>query len=128
MISTRSKKPSPRFPRAKIAEIVRGVLPKGREFELLVSDSTIKNLKVVRIVTPAWKNLRPPERISKVLRAVNAQLTPDERDRILRFSVLTPAEYREVVLDALPIPQRKGAVPLPAKRKAVRKTNAARAK
>lgn len=55
-------------------------------------------MKIVRVVTPAWKSLRPAARIGKVLDAVNIHLTPRERKGILRFSVLTPEEYQDVVL------------------------------
>ena len=97
MIAVRKKKTLPSFPRAKIHRIVAGLLPKGNNFELLATDSGIRQMKVVRIVTPAWKNLRPPERISKVLGAMDGKLSEAEQDRILRFSVLTPEEYNTVV-------------------------------
>src|SRR3954470_16926984 len=84
------------FPRAKIARIVQGVIPKGKTFELRTADSGIRQMKVVRIVTPAWKNLRPPERISKVLAAMEGKLSEAEQARILRFSVLTPEEYSAI--------------------------------
>ncbi len=74
-----------------------GILPEGKSFELRASDSGIRQMKVVRIVTPAWKNLRPPERISKVLAAIDGKLSEAEQQRILRFSVLTPEEYCSVV-------------------------------
>src|SRR3954464_9253806 len=94
------KKKAPSFPRAKIARIIEGILPKGKGYELRASDSGIRAMKIVRIVTPAWKNLRPPERISKVLAAMNGKLSDAEQQRILRFSVLTPEEYQAVVAPA----------------------------
>ena len=97
MIAPAKKKPAPKFSRAKISHAVEGVL-KGKPFEIRVADSSIGNLKIVRVVTPAWKSLRPGARIGKVLDAVEPHLTPQERKGILRFSVLTPEEYRDVVL------------------------------
>jgi len=102
MITARKKKSLASFPRAKIARIVEGVLPKGTAFQLRASDSGIRQMKVVRIVTPAWKRLRPPERISKVLAAMDGKLSEAEQERILRFSVLTPEEYKAIYRNALP--------------------------
>ena len=97
MIAARKKKALPSFPSAKIARIVGEILPKGNDFKVRTADSGIRQMKVVRIVTPAWKNLRPPERISKVLAAMDDKLSEVERERILRFSVLTPEEYADVM-------------------------------
>jgi hypothetical protein len=47
-------------------------------------------------VTPAWKRLHPSDRIDRIIRAANMQLTAKEQKRILRFSVLTPDEYSKV--------------------------------
>ena len=90
------KKPAPKFPKAKISRALAGIL-KGKHFEIKVANSSIGKLKIVRVVTPAWKRLRPAERIGKVLDAVNLQLTQTEQKGILRFSVLTPEEYQETV-------------------------------
>jgi hypothetical protein len=100
MIAARKKKALPSFPSAKIARIVGEILPKGKDFKVRTADSGIRKMKVVRIVTPAWKNLRPPERISKVLAAMDGKLSEVERERILRFSVLTPEEYADVMKDS----------------------------
>ena len=97
MIAPAKKKPAPKFSRAKISHAVEGVL-KGKPFEIRVADSSIGNLKIVRVITPAWKSVRPGARIGKVLDAVEPHLTPQERKGILRFSVLTPEEYQDVVL------------------------------
>jgi hypothetical protein len=80
----------------KIARAVKRVLPKGRTFTLKVEDSALGGLKVVRVVTTAWKDLRPAERISRVRGAVEEVLSQDEQDKILRFSVLTPGEYKSI--------------------------------
>ncbi len=59
-----------------------------------VLNSKIGGMKVVRVVTPAWKNLPPSDRILRILRAANTELSLAERKHILRFSVLTPDELR----------------------------------
>ena len=91
------KKAPPAFPKAKITHAVRKVIPNGQPFKVYVGDSKIGKMKLVRIVTPAWKSRRPAFRISRVLDAVDDELTPTEQKRILRFSVLTPKEYKSVV-------------------------------
>jgi hypothetical protein len=100
MTAVRNKKKLPPFPRAKIARIVEQILPKGKSFEIRTEDSGLREKKIVSIVTAAWKNLRPPERIFKVLDAVDRKLSDAEQERILYFSVLTPNEYRQVVLES----------------------------
>ena len=96
MKTTIRKKKTVTFPKGKISYAVRMAL-KGKTFELHVVDSKIGKMKIVRVVTPAWKSLRPAVRIGKVISAVNTELTPLEQKKILRFSVLTPEEYREIV-------------------------------
>jgi hypothetical protein len=91
------KKSSRNFPRARIAYAVRKAIPKGQPFKVHVSDSKLGNMKVVRVVTRAWKTRRPAFRISRVLDAADHVLTPSEQKRILRFSVLTPKEYKTIV-------------------------------
>ncbi len=90
------KKQVVKFPREKISEAVRNVL-KDKPFEIRVAEATVGKMKIVRVVTPAWKSLRPSVRIGKVLDAVNGKLTAQEQKSILRFSVLTPEEYASVV-------------------------------
>jgi hypothetical protein len=88
------KKNAAKFPRRKIHSVVQTVLPKGANFRMRVFDSKIGGMKVVRVVTPAWKNLPPSDRILKILRVANAELSHEERKGILRFSVLTPHELK----------------------------------
>lgn len=95
-VSPKTKRPAP-FPRAKIAACVAEIMPRGKEFELRVADSLLPDLKVVRVVTDAWRRQPNTERILKVIKAVRPALTEEENERILRFSVLTSAEYAEVV-------------------------------
>lgn len=122
MIAARKTKTSATFPRAKIGRIVRDILPKGKEFSVKVATSSIGNKKIVRVVTPAWQRLRAWERTLKLLDGLQSQLSEDEQDQILRFSVLTPKEYREVVLND---PLRR--IKLPAKKKAAAKRKAFKA-
>ena len=105
-------------PRAKIARAVEIALPKGRPFSIHVQNSQLGGMKVVRVVTPAWKNLRPAERIFRVREEVEKRLTAEEKNRILRFSVLTPGEYRRIfgVSHERRVPHRAS----PAKRKAAK--------
>ena len=77
--------------------MLRSIIPNGQPFKLLIADSEIGKLKVVRIITPAWKNQRPWERIEKVLAALDGKLTPAEKKQVLRYSVLTPEEYKRIV-------------------------------
>jgi hypothetical protein len=98
MIAVAKNKAVSKFPKTKITHAVGGVVPKGQPFKIEVADSNIGKLKIVRVVTHAWKSLRPAARFGKVLDAVNSQLTSQEQKGILRFSVLTPEEYRDVVL------------------------------
>jgi hypothetical protein len=96
MIASTGKKKSVKFPRNKIRSVVRTVLPKGADFRLQVIDSNIGRMKVVRVVTPAWKKLSTSDRILKIINAANSRLTDAERKNILRFSVLTPEELKLV--------------------------------
>jgi|GEM_PF-1033062 len=97
MNTTANKRTPAKFPRKKIYLVVLSVLPKGKEFRLQVIDSNIGRMKIVRIVTPAWNRLPPSDRIDKIIRAANAQLTAKEQKSILRFSVLTPDEYSRIM-------------------------------
>jgi hypothetical protein len=91
---TFNKKNGAKFPTRKIHSVVQNVLPKGASFRLRVINSTIGGMKVVRVVTPAWKNLPPSDRILRILRVANTKLSYAERKGILRFSVLTPDELK----------------------------------
>lgn len=97
MIATKKKSARKVFPRRKISTVLRSIIPNGQPFKLMIADSEIGKLKVVRIITPAWKNQRPWQRIAKVLEAVDGKLTPAEEKQILRYSVLTPEENRRIL-------------------------------
>jgi hypothetical protein len=91
---TLNKKNASKFPTRKIRSVVQTVLPKGANFRLRVINSKIGGMKVVRVVTPAWKNLPPSGRILRILTAANKRLSNAEQKGILRFSVLTPDELK----------------------------------
>jgi hypothetical protein len=71
-------------------------MPRGVDFELRVKDS-LDRTKIVHVVTEAWAREPNTERNLKVIKAVRPTLSEAENDRIFYFSVLTPAEYAEVV-------------------------------
>jgi hypothetical protein len=91
---TLRKKNGVKFPTRKIHSVVQTVLPKGANFRMSVINSKIGGMKVVRVITPAWKRLPPSDRILKILRVANTELSHAERKSILRFSVLTPDEFK----------------------------------
>ena len=94
MKHTLNKRNGAKFPKRKIRSVVQAVLPKGARFRLRVLDSKIGGMKIVRVVTPAWKKLTHFERILRILTVANATLSDAERNSILRFSVLTPDELK----------------------------------
>jgi hypothetical protein len=114
---TKKKNSASKFPRAKITRAVEQVIPNGQKFHMHVSNSAIGKMKVVRVVTHAWKSQPAAFRITKVLNAVDKALTNRELGKILRVSVLTPDEYRTVVEHAFPV-RGNASHRAPAKRKA----------
>src|SRR5438132_5227359 len=97
-MKTSLRKQKNSFPKKKISAAVRNILPHGKPFKLKLAGSNIGDMKIVRVITPAWSSLRPAARIGKVLQAVKPELTPAEQKKILRFSVLTPEEYAQLIL------------------------------
>jgi hypothetical protein len=96
MKSALSKKNAVKFPTRKIRSVVQTVLPKGANFRVRVIDSKIGGMKIVRVVTPAWKSLTRSDRILRIITAANTGLSVAERKDILRFSVLTPEELKRL--------------------------------
>lgn len=90
----------PTFPTGKIKQLAKSVIPAQKGFQIHVSDSGFDDSKIVRIVTTAWKTLSPAKRIAKFLDAQSKFLEPAEQEKILRYSVLTPEEYNEAVLNS----------------------------
>lgn len=90
----------PTFPTGKIKQLAQSVIPARKDFQIHISDSGFDDSKIVRIVTSAWKTLLPAKRIAKFLDAQAKFLEPAEQQQILRYSVLTPEEYKEAVLNS----------------------------
>lgn len=85
------------FPASQIKKLVQAVVPRGQAFQIRLSDSGFDESKVVRVITPAWKRLQRHQRILKLLEAQDQFLTEEDRQHILRYSVLTPQEYKRDV-------------------------------
>lgn len=88
------------FPASRIKKLVQAVVPRGLEYKIRLSDSGFDQSKVVRVITPAWKRLQRHQRILKLLEAESQFLTPDDRQHILRYSVLTPQEFERHVKES----------------------------
>ena len=98
MIAILKKKTSIKFPTAKIEDAIKEATPRGKTFDLCVADSSIRKMKIVRVVTPAWKSIRPAARVEKVMDALHGKLTLRQRMLVLRFSVLTLEEYQQIIV------------------------------
>ena len=80
----------------KINRLVRRALPKGKPAKIMWLPTGFSRSRILRVVTPAWKNLPRSQRIYKLQRALEADLTAREQQRIFRISVLTPAEFERL--------------------------------
>jgi len=80
----------------KIKTAVDAVIPAAQSYVVYLSPTGFDDMEVVRVITPAWKNLGKAERIAKVQNRVMTGLNESERSRIFRFSVLTPDEWKDV--------------------------------
>lgn len=92
MKSRISKPTAVTVPTRLIKQTLSRILPAKAQFKLQVGESGIGNLKVVRVITDAWKSKPVTERLERVLTAVRPELSPEQNDAILRFSILTPKE------------------------------------
>jgi len=81
---------------AKVRKLVKGIIPKGRKFKVRWQPVGFGPYRVLRVITPAWKSLPRFERILKVQDAIDSGLSPEERDSVLRVSVLTGEEYKRL--------------------------------
>ena len=88
------------FPASRVKKMIQAVIPRGQTFQIRLSDSGFDESKVVRIITPAWKRLQRHQRILKLLEAQDQFLTPEDRQHILRYSVLTPQEFERHVKES----------------------------
>ncbi|MEO5715602.1 MAG: hypothetical protein ABIT37_19140 [Luteolibacter sp.] len=82
--------------RQKIKTAISQAIPGQQVYKIFTSATGFDGTEVVRVVTPAWKNLGKAERIAKIQSAVREKLTSSELSRIFRFSVLTPNEWETV--------------------------------
>lgn len=80
----------------KIKTAVDALVPAKQEFAIYSSPTGFDKTEVIRVITPAWRTLGKAERIEKVQNAIVPRLEPNERERIFRFSVLTPEEWKSV--------------------------------
>src|SRR5437899_2902399 len=86
----------------KVKQLVKDVLPRGKAFRLHWQPVGFGPYRVLRVITPAWRSLSRFERILKVQKAITAGLGPNEREDILRVSVLTADEYKRLHPALLP--------------------------
>jgi len=82
--------------RQKIKTAISEAIPEKQVYTIFTSATGFDDTEVLRVVTPAWKNLGKAERIAKIQSAVREKLTSSELNRIFRFSVLTPNEWETV--------------------------------
>jgi hypothetical protein len=93
MIYSSRKSAPAAVPTAVIRKTLSGVLPGKSTFRISVANSGLGHLKVVRVITDAWKSKPVVERLERVVTAVRPVLTREQNDAILRFSILTPKEW-----------------------------------
>ena len=86
----------------KVKKLVQDVLPKGKAFRLRWQPVGFGHYRVLRVITPAWGSLPRFQRILRVQKAITAGLAPEEREDILRVSVLTADEYKRLHPALLP--------------------------
>lgn len=86
----------------KIRKVVKEALPKGKGFQLRWQPVDFGGYRVLRVVTPAWSSLPRFQRILKMQSAMTEGLSAKERANILRVSVLTDGEYRDLAPELLP--------------------------
>lgn len=89
-----------RFPAAKLRRMIRSAVPARSPIEIRISDSGFDDSKIVRVITPAWRSLPRHKRILKLLQAQDEVLSEPEKATILRYSVLTPSEFKRLVQDS----------------------------
>jgi len=80
-------------PASVIKQTLAEILPAKAKFSVHVADSGLGNLKVVRVISDAWKSKPVVERLERVIAGVRPVLTKAQNDAILRFSILTPQEW-----------------------------------
>jgi hypothetical protein len=78
----------------RINTLVRQTLPKGKPVRIIWHPTGFSRSEILRVVTPAWKNLPRYKRILKLQQGIAPHLTGRERAHIFRISVLTPNEFK----------------------------------
>ena len=84
----------------QIKQAIARVLPSGNAFRVLAEPTMIGKTHVLRVVTPAWSRKSRFDRIFKLQQAILPVLSARDINKIFRFSVLTPDEWKEVRNDA----------------------------
>src|SRR5436309_1895890 len=79
---------------AKINRLVRNAF--GRPVKIIWRPSGFSDSQLLRVITTAWRTLPRSERVAKLKSAIDSQLTAKEHSSILRYSVLTPAEFKRL--------------------------------
>lgn len=108
MKASRTNSSPATIPTNVIRKTVAGILPVKASFKVQVAPSGLGELKIVRVITDAWKRKPVLERLERVITAVRPALTPEQNDAILRFSVLTPREWAAVRSPATRAKARNG--------------------
>jgi len=80
----------------RINKLIKAAIPKGTPFKVVWEPTGIGKWRILRVITPAWKSLPRFERIHRLQQAVEPNLSAQVREKILRFSVLTPTELRRL--------------------------------
>lgn len=84
----------------QMKQAIARVLPAGNGFRVLAEPTMIGKTHVLRIVTPAWSRKPRFDRVFKLQQAILPVLSVRDKEKIFRFSVLTPDEWKEVRNDA----------------------------
>ena len=80
----------------RIKEAIKLALPKGQGYSIRWDPVASSKLRILRILTPAWKNQPRWKRVAKVQGILNHELAPHELRNIFRVSVLTPDEFKKL--------------------------------
>lgn len=82
-----------------IRQTVARTLPAGNTFELLEESIDLSNKHILRVITPSWRRMDKMDRFARMQDAILPELTPEEKKKIFRISVLTPAEWDKIKQD-----------------------------
>ena len=81
---------------ARNNRLVKQAIPKGKPARIIWYPTGFSRSRILRVVTPAWKTLPRDQRISKLRRTLESNLTSQERAQIFRISVLTAQEFKRL--------------------------------